>query len=44
MQPLYGTGRDSERHVATPWDRRVSERELATTGDSEIQPATPWHR
>ena len=32
--------RDSERHVATPWDWSDSERQPATIRDSERQPVT----
>ena len=32
--------RDSERHVATPLDRRKSERQKATMGDSERHATT----
>ena len=37
------TMRDSERHVATRWDRRDSERQSATKVDIEILAATPWN-
>ena len=62
IQQLHDTGRDSERqpetvedsgrHAATLWDRRDSERQLASTGDNMRQTAnigdsdrhaeTPW--
>ena len=35
--------RDSERHVATSWDRRESERQPAKMGDSERHAQPPWH-
>ena len=35
MKQLHGTGRVSERHVTTPWDRRENERQPATIGESE---------
>ena len=40
-QPV--TIRDSERHVATPWDQKESERKQAAIGDSERHAATPWN-
>ena len=54
MQKLYVTEReserhlgnieDSERHAATPQDRRDCERQPATMGDGERHAATPLER
>ena len=34
--------RDSDGHIATPLDQKESERQPATTGDSEIHVVTQW--
>ena len=41
MQQLLGTGRDSERNVATLLDRKDSERKKAIIRDSETHTETP---
>ena len=34
----------SDRHAASPFDPRDSDRQPVTIGDSERHIATPWHR
>ena len=37
MQQLHGSERESERHIASPWERRDCERQPTNIVDSERQ-------